>query len=94
MLPRWRRDGRELFFVDGANRFMVVDVAASDSFVSSSLPVALFNTCLIPAGPDQRLYDVALDGSRSLWLCPTPPKQPSLVNVFLDWASPLEEAKR
>jgi hypothetical protein len=93
MLPRWRRDGRELFFVDAANRFMAVAVGAGDTFVPSR-PVALFTTCLIPGGPDQRPYDVAPDGSRSLWLCPTPPKEPSLVNVFVDWAAGLEGVPR
>jgi Tol biopolymer transport system component len=90
LLPRWRGDGRELFFVDGTNRFVAAAVGTGDTFTSSA-PVLLFNTCLTPAGPDQRSYDIAVDGGRSLWLCPSPPKAPSLVNVFVGWSSRLDQ---
>ena len=84
---KWRSDGRELFFVDAANRFVAVAVDASDRFVPAT-PVHLFDACLSPVGgADQAPYDVTVDGSRSLWLCPTPPRVPSLVNVFVGWTN-------
>jgi hypothetical protein len=84
---KWRSDGRELFFVDAANTFVAVAVDASDKFVHSP-PVHLFDACSAPGlGADGAPYDVTADGSRSLWLCPTPPRKPSLVNVFVGWTS-------
>jgi eukaryotic-like serine/threonine-protein kinase len=89
MYPRWRRDGRELFFVDASGRFTAVAVGAGDTFAGSP-PVALFNACGPPGGPFPNRYDIAADGNRSLWLCPTPRTAPSLANVFVDWAAQLE----
>jgi Tol biopolymer transport system component len=93
MYPRWRRDGRELFFVDAANKFMAVPVGAGDTFVGSP-PVTLFNACGTAGEPFQYRYDIAADGQRSLWLCPRPRTAPSVMNVFVDWAAQLEGRRR
>ena len=79
--PKWRRDSRELFFVDGANRLMAVAVGAGDTFVGSP-PIALYNACG-SALPEQRRYDVSADGARSLWLCPSPQTTASVVTVSI-----------
>jgi hypothetical protein len=39
----WRRDGKELFFVDSANNMMAVDVDTSGSAVRLGVPHALFS---------------------------------------------------
>ena len=93
MYPRWRRDGRELFFVDTGGRLTVVAVSAGDTFAGSP-PVALFKVCVPPGRPFQNRYDIDVDGKRSLWLCPLPRTAPSLVNVFVDWAAQLEGRRR
>ena len=41
MDPRWRQDGRELFFVSSDGRFMAADVKSDGSF-SAGLPKPLF----------------------------------------------------
>jgi Tol biopolymer transport system component len=79
--PRWRNDGRELFFIDGANRLMTATVGHGETFISSP-PVALFNVCR-PSGPEFHVYDVVANGSRSLWICPSPRRPPSLVTVSI-----------
>jgi Tol biopolymer transport system component len=91
--PRWRRDGRELFFIDAANRLMAVAVGAGDAFVGSP-PIGLFSACGTNTAPYLYRYDVAADGARSLWLCPVPRDAPSVVTVFVHWAAHLEARGR
>jgi hypothetical protein len=79
--PRWRRDGRELFFIDAANRLVVVAVGTGESFEVSA-PVALHSSCR-PRVFEESRYDVAADGMRSLWLCPPARVAPSVVNVSI-----------
>jgi Tol biopolymer transport system component len=71
--PRWRRDGRELFFIGAADSLFAARVSAGATFHSQT-PQPLFQPC--PALPGQESspfmyrYDVAGDGARSLWTCP------------------------
>ena len=43
-VPRWRKDGRELFFRSAAGDFMAVDVNAAGETIQTSLPRRLFPT--------------------------------------------------
>jgi Tol biopolymer transport system component len=71
--PRWRRDGRELFFIGAADRLFAAPVRAEADFQWET-PKPLFQAC--PEQPGQESspfmyrYDVAADGGRSLWTCP------------------------
>ena len=69
--PRWRRDGRELFYVAPNNRFMAapIRVAPGTKALEAGAPVPLFTTKLatgvniVPAGFQARAqYAVASDG--------------------------------
>ncbi len=89
--PRWRGDGRELFFIDGTNRFVAVGVGAGDTFTATT-PVALFNACgTAGTTAGEKRYDVLADGARSLWVCPTPMNAPSQVNVLVNWQEGLKQ---
>ncbi len=61
--PLWRRDGRELFYVDQASRIVAVTTSLGASF-SSGDPVVLFRSNLDESGGRQ--YDVSADGQRFL----------------------------
>ena len=61
-LPRWRRDGKELFFVAPDGSLMVVATTTKDAF-DAGVPAALFT-----ADPPPDDYDVAPDGRRFLFL--------------------------
>jgi len=63
-IPRWRRDGKELFFLDGADNIVAVDVGASGNAVHLGVPHALFQVVGIQReyGP----FDVAADGKKFL----------------------------
>ena len=85
--PRWRRDGRELFYVSPeTGSVMAVAVAAMPTF-TAGLPVRLFD--LQPGNTARRPreigYDVSADGRR--FLVSTPPEQPQPrgIAVVLNW---------
>ena len=61
-LARWRRDGREMFYLAPDNTLMSVKVNASAGQFAVDAPVALFHTTASP-GPAYP-YDVSPDGER------------------------------
>jgi len=63
-LPKWRRDGKELFFLDPADNLMAVDVNTSRNTIQTGTPHPLFR----PVGLQSQLgpYAVTADGKRFL----------------------------
>jgi serine/threonine protein kinase len=62
--PRWRRDGKELFFLDPSDKIVSVDVNTSGGAVHLGIPHDLFQTVGIQGdfGP----FDVTADGKKFL----------------------------
>ena len=78
MQPRWRSDGRELFYVDGSGRLMAVPLGPLD-LPSPGAPVLLFDAQL-----EDGQYDVTADGQR--FVVNSPLATESLpISVDLDW---------
>jgi len=68
--PKWRRDGRELFFVDAAGQLVTVPVSTSQGFVPGP-PQPLFELPLVLAtSGGAYVYDVSPDGQRILLSIP------------------------
>jgi Tol biopolymer transport system component len=70
---RWRRDGRELFYLSASDKLMSVAIGAAGTFTTET-PQPLFSGCRGERDRDMRSafmyrYDVAADGNRSLWIC-------------------------
>jgi hypothetical protein len=90
-VPVWARNGRELFYVDGANILMAVPVDISTEAFTFGTPARLFEM-KVPQTSVPRDYDVSADG-RFLTLTPgdrvTGSASPRMV-VVLNW---LEELK-
>jgi Tol biopolymer transport system component len=85
---RWRRDGRELFFLGPGNEMMSVTVGAGPQLAATQ-PVRLFEGCLgARRATFEYLYDIAPDG-RSLWICPGSDGASAIVTV--NWASGLTQ---
>jgi Tol biopolymer transport system component len=90
--PRWRSDGKELFFLSAENRMMAAPVT-TETNLDFGTPIALFQTA--PRQPnssrDEFSYDVSKDGQRFLILTHekqvgTPP-----MTVVLNWAAKLNK---
>jgi hypothetical protein len=65
--PRWRGDGKELFFVGTDGKMMAVEVnalAGAKPFFEPGAPEALFEVHLAQFGAPLFEYDVTSDGKR------------------------------
>jgi hypothetical protein len=63
--PRWRSDGKELYYVAPDGKLMAAPVAARGAIVEVGAPVALFQTRMYGGGTDLAAgtsYDVSDDG--------------------------------
>jgi Tol biopolymer transport system component len=66
--PRWRADGKELFYLDLARRLTAVPIAYSPNGQSADVgvPLPLFPSAVGGLGSGQRQYEVSPDGQRFL----------------------------
>jgi Tol biopolymer transport system component/tRNA A-37 threonylcarbamoyl transferase component Bud32 len=86
--PKWRHDGRELYYIAPDGKLMAVPVAPGPAFQAGS-PSALFQTPLVQSrgqSPRDRRYDVAPDG-RFLIAVPTTAATQTPVNVVVNWTA-------
>lgn len=63
-IPKWRKDGKELFFLDNADNIMAVDVAVSGNAIRLGAPHVLFQA--VGTQRDAGAYDVNADGTKFL----------------------------
>jgi eukaryotic-like serine/threonine-protein kinase len=84
--PRWRQDGKELFYIDPRGMLMSVEVKTTPRF-DASLPRTLFQSRLgFQNGSPAFHYAVAPDGNRFLINTKFEDKdQPSSITVVLNW---------
>jgi hypothetical protein len=82
--PRWRGDGREIFFVAPDGKMMAADVSADPEFRIGA-PAPLFQ---VPGGAV--VGDVSADGSRFLLMTPAGPGATSPFTVVLNWTAGLK----
>jgi eukaryotic-like serine/threonine-protein kinase len=91
--PRWRRDGRELFYRSRAGQLMAVEVAVNTTFQPGT-PQPLFT--MDPGGAsgidnDVRSYDTAADGKRFLVNAPPGVNSQRSLTVVENWQSGLKK---
>jgi Tol biopolymer transport system component len=64
-LARWRRDGKELYYMAADDKLMAVPVQTGTSFTAGA-PVALFELGSYGRRTDRYMYDVSPDGQKFL----------------------------
>ena len=79
-LPRWRRDGGELFYLAPDSRLMAVSVTQRASKLETGAPRALFNLATTST------YEPSPDGQR--FLVTAVVSQASPITVILNWKPP------
>ena len=84
--PRWRRDGKELYYAATDGRLNAVAVQASQAGLDFGAPVPLFRIAVPPRNGPGYPYDIAPDG-RILILAPAPEQGDSSLIVALHWQS-------
>ena len=81
--PRWRGDGREIYFVSSDRQLMAVPWNPRGEGAEASVPTPLF--VVSPYQLEHVLsYDVAPDGQRFLMITPPADEAPSSITVLLD----------
>jgi hypothetical protein len=81
--PRWRGDGRELFYLAPDGKMMATDVIAGEG-LRVGTPTVLFQT-----PPGTVVGDVTADGKRFLLVTPVGPSASVPFTVVLNWTAGL-----
>ena len=88
--PRWRRDGKELFYISKDGAMMAVSVETSASSFTAATPHALFAAPLLTINDFSFFYDVTPDGKRFLLVSPSEKGRSRPVSVLTNWQSRLK----
>jgi Tol biopolymer transport system component len=87
--PRWRRDGRELFYLDSVGQLMSVAVTLAPEFrLGVAVPVFRTQLLSLPVAGSRR-YGVSADGQRFLMNVVGGTSLPP-ITVILNWQKALE----
>ncbi|MBN2320338.1 MAG: protein kinase [Acidobacteria bacterium] len=86
--PRWRRDGKELFYVSADGKLMAIPVKLGDE-PDFGTPEELFDAKIFNISQEGTVYDVSKDGKR--FILPKPTDPPSELNVVLNWTQLLKK---
>jgi hypothetical protein len=90
--PRWRGDGKELFYLSADGKMMAAPVTMGTNF-DAGTPVALFQTT--PRQPvlvfDLFVYDVSRDGQRFLINTEVKQTESTPMSVVLNWPAQLDK---
>ena len=89
--PRWRRDGKELFYLSGDGRtLMSAPVTLTSSVPRSGTPQRLFTIDrqkASPGNPRNLAYDVTPDGQRFLLVVTAGDQPPPQISVVANWSA-------
>ena len=85
--PRWRRDGKELYYLSLDNKVMAVPVSLDSTFQTGA-PAALFSTPSTVAWPSA--YDVSRDGQRFLINSPSGEEGSPPLTLVTNWTALLK----
>jgi Tol biopolymer transport system component len=86
-VPRWRRDGKELFYIGPNNTITAVEVDGRGASFNVGQSQRLF---VAPVSPFASTYDVAPDGQRFVMSASPEEAEPPLV-LMVNWTSELKE---
>ena len=89
LLPRWRPDGKELFFLSNDRKLLSADVHAVDGELRFGAPRTLLPV-QVKTPAFGWLYDVAPDGNRFLMTVATTTTEPS-IRVLVNWPALLKK---
>jgi eukaryotic-like serine/threonine-protein kinase len=87
--PRWRRDGKELFYLALNDALMAVPVGSGVRFTAGT-PRLLF-AAPGAGGALETRYDVSPDGQRFLFNVLAQPAKPSSITVVLNWTADVKK---
>jgi serine/threonine protein kinase len=83
--PRWRKDGKEIFFIAPDRKMMTADVKLEGSTCEAGIPKALFQTQIISYPNPRNAYEVSADGQRFLIITPLQENISTPITVVANW---------
>jgi len=92
-MPRWRQDGKELYFLSADGQVMAVSITTTPTFRAGE-PIALFRippNFLGRTATPGTLADTASDGKRFLFVMPASNLRREEVTVVLNWQAGLKK---
>jgi hypothetical protein len=84
-MPRWRGDGKEVFYLSQDGKMMAVRVSGDGASFESSTPQFLFNVTPPQLRTPNFEYDVAADGKRFLMIEPLEKPEYQSLTFVSDW---------
>ena len=87
--PKWRRDGKELFFLDSGDNLVAVDVDTSSKAVRLGVPHSLFQAVAVQR--QAGVYDVAADGKKFLINSGNQKEASEPFTLVLNWPAELKK---
>jgi len=84
--PRWKGDGRELYFISPRGEVMAAEISAGPKLVASA-PRVLFVSRILPLVEARNNYDVTPDGQRFLVNSRRPEDAALPITVVAPWQS-------
>jgi Tol biopolymer transport system component len=94
-IPRWSRDGKELFYVEPDLTLMAVSIKSTNSSLEAGVPTRLFKAPINGATlGNGRNYDVAADGRFLVNVVPSasgPAQVSAPITVILNWPAGLKK---
>ena len=93
--PRWRRDGREIFFVEtgnvnGAGRLMAVPIELGAA-LRAGMPQPIVDVPFVPTTANGYPYALSPDGQRVLQIQPAEDPNRSAFTVVMNWTAQLRK---
>ena len=87
-VPRWRADGKEIFYAGPDNRLMVVELSILDDAVNvgHARPLSIGPLITSRGWP----YDISIDGQRILAAIPTEQKSGTALTLIQNWPGELK----
>ena len=88
--PRWRGDGKELYYASPDRKVMAVDIRTDPAFEAGA-PRALFQTRILPLIEARNHYDASTDGQRFVVNSRRVEDASLPITVVVNWASELKK---
>jgi Tol biopolymer transport system component len=88
--PRWRRDGKEIYYVAPDGKMMAVAIQLAGNSLQAASPKALFQTRVTAITRTSHEYDVTADGQKFLINSrPQQARQP--ITLYVNWPAALRK---
>ena len=84
-MPRWRGDGKEIFYLSLDGKMMAVRVSGDGAAFQSSTPQLLFNATPPELRTPNFEYDVSADGERFLMIEPMEQAEYQPLTLVSNW---------